>query len=278
MRGIIFRATHGFTEDARLDRYVTDAKAAGYTDDDIGFDVFCNPKRGPGFESGVGFVHTVRVHLGHVNTFYMADVESYTNESGSFPALGPAEYARRLRGFIRGINVSAPNRPVLIYTNAAYWDPYVGDTTFGGYDIIVARYPFYTITSPVPPADASKWAGWILSVTTKRPQVPRGWDGWDGWQFSAGFNRSGAAFGCESCDLDFEHRVGYGVGAVDAGARTDTATGPSAAGADSASDPDPPTGGRHAVDRERRGAQRVPTDALDVRPDAGREVAVPADP
>ncbi|HRE02831.1 MAG TPA: hypothetical protein PLV68_16135, partial [Ilumatobacteraceae bacterium] len=78
-------------------------------------------------------------------------------------------------------------------------------TTFGDLDLICARYPWYSTTAAaanVPPVNAADWGDWLLARTTKRPQVPDGWDDWDGWQFSAGYNGRGPTYGATSADLD----------------------------------------------------------------------------
>ncbi len=226
--GIIFRATHGRTPDERVGEYVTGARAAGYTDDDLGFYSFLNPKRGPARASAATTVDVIRRALGHTDTFYMIDVEDYapfTPRRGRAGTYGAA-YARWIRRHVAEARRLAPDMRVIGYTNAAYWDGpvpgapagtrWVGDDDLAGQlEWIVPRYPVWpprgadddaiadwVKSSPKPPKPA-RWAAWAQRIAPDGPAPPGG-ASWAGWQFSAGYNRQGRRYGCSSDDLDLD--------------------------------------------------------------------------
>lgn len=205
VQGLILRATNGLTVDPRLAEYHAGALAAGFPAEAIGFYAFCNPKRSNGLQAGAAFLQAVEQVHGHLDAFLMLDVETYVNEGGSLPVLTGPAYVEWLTSMVDFLEDNAPEARILFYTNAAYWNPNVGSVAFAMFDIIVARYPFYSVQAnanhPVP-ADANQWAEWIMAETPKRPQVPAGWGDWDGWQFSAGFNGMGSTYGASSGDLD----------------------------------------------------------------------------
>lgn len=200
--GVIIRAAHATVVDTRLNEYTRDALAAGYTTRDLGFYTFVNPSRATAVAHAITIRDAVAVALGTADTFFMLDVEDYeTNDLGKLPALRGPAFAAWLRTLVVALEgYGIPRRRIVFYSNAAYWNPHVGDSSFGEHGIIVARYP----TTTTPPADASQWASWVLGKfgTTRPPGVPRGWATWDGWQFSAGGNRAGVIYGASSGDLD----------------------------------------------------------------------------
>lgn len=197
VRAVIIRFGNGLKLDERAAGYVAGARAVGLP---VGGYWFCNPKASDGARQGRLLAEQHRRFQCEIPP--MLDVENYENESGLLPTIRGAAFADWLWAMVREVEKTA--KP-FFYSNAAYWDPHVGSAAFGDYDIIVARYPWYSPTTAaanVPPVDATKWGDWLMARTTKRPQVPRGWDDWDGWQFSAGYNGRGATYGCSSSDLD----------------------------------------------------------------------------
>lgn len=204
VQGWILRATHARTIDLRLNEYVQGLRAAGVPDSQVGFYTFVNPSRCDATTAARVFVDAVREARGDTDTFLMLDVENYTDKSnlGSLPILKGEDFADYLQELADAIHEYAPTARVVIYSNAAYWNTWVGRVhVLGGYDIIVPRYIHYSEYAPKPPKDPKGWAGWCMSQP-KRPQVPYGFGGWRGWQFSAGFNGAGAFYGAQSKDLD----------------------------------------------------------------------------
>ena len=203
--GIIIRSNHAWVVDDRCAEYVAGARAAGYRDDQLGFYTFCNPKRATGHASGRAFVETVRNVLGHTRTLLMLDVEQYDAEPGSGPLIRGAEYAAWLREHILAVRELAPDAVLIAYSNAAFWDPWVGDEDLAAeLEWIVPRYPAYSFDAyerNALPADTAQWAAWAHRIAPGGPNSPSG-VAWAGWQFSAGFNRQGPVYGCESSDLD----------------------------------------------------------------------------
>lgn len=198
VEGVICRAGNGTKPDDRFDGYIPAAKAAGLK---VGAYWFCNPKTGTPAIQGKMLADAHRKHGCDLPP--MLDVEDYTNEPGHLPMIKGPAFATWIRTMADVVE-QTERRP-FFYSNAAYWDPWVGDTTFGTYEIIVARYPFYDPVSCAahpPPRNAQDWDEWIMAITHKRPQVPKGWDTWDGWQFSAGYNGQGEWYGVSSADLD----------------------------------------------------------------------------
>lgn len=197
VRGVIVRAGNGVDPDPLCDRNVRAAQAVGL---DVGVYWFCNPRIGtPELQGSM----LAQAHVaGGCNLPPMLDVESFALEKHELPVPSPAEFAAWLHVFVTVVDRV---RQPFFYSNGSYWNPNVGDRTFGDYDIIVARYPFYApaaCAAHVPPVNAESWASWIMAETTARPQMPNGWTFWSGWQFSAGFNGRAATYGCSGDDLD----------------------------------------------------------------------------
>jgi len=198
VEGVICRAGNGVDPDPSADTYIPAAKTAGLK---TGVYWFCNPRVGTAQQQAQGLA-AAHNRLG-CELPPMLDVESFTNEKQTLPTPTPAEYAAWLHAFVAEVEGLA-RRP-FFYSNAAYWNPNVADPGFGSYDIIVARYPFYSPTAcaaHVPPVDARDWDEWIMAETSARPQVPTGWSMWSGWQFSAGYNARGHTYGVSSTDVD----------------------------------------------------------------------------
>ena len=225
--GVIIRATHGKAIDNRLDDYVEGARRAGYADSDLGFYSFINPKRGSGAECATATVEAIRGVLGHTDTVYMLDIESYVNEppnAGSAPTFG-AQFGAWLREHISAVRDAAPDMTIIGYANESYWSGQVPGQPAGTRWIddlqlatqlewIVPRYhvqPSEAVKNDPDqlkrwqvdhaPPDPGEWGDWAFNVNTKRPQPPNGVP-WAGWQFSAGFNGQGAPYGTSSGDLD----------------------------------------------------------------------------
>lgn len=203
IQGWIVRATHGRTVDARLGEYVAGLRAAGVDDTQVGFYTFVNPSRCDAVTAATAFVQAVLDVRGNVDTFLMLDVEDYTSPTnlGSLPVLKGAAFVQYLVTFVDTLRALAPDARIVFYSNAAYWNAWLGEHPFGGYPIVVPRYIKYSESAPKPPSDPGLWESWCMSQP-KRPQVPVGWSDWDGWQFSAGYNGMGSVFGATSKDLD----------------------------------------------------------------------------
>lgn len=195
--GVLIRAGNGITTDRMCDRYVAGARAAGLK---VGLYWFCNPKVSSGVHQGQLLAAAHARHRPDVRP--MLDVEDYSGEAGPGGSIPAPQFATWLRGMAAEV---AKTCTPLIYTNGSYWNAHVGASDFGHLDLICARYPFYSpaaCAAHVPPVDARDWDEWIMAETSKRPQVPSGWDTWDAWQFSAGFNGRGHVYGVSSIDLD----------------------------------------------------------------------------
>ncbi len=213
--GLIIRTNHAQVVDKRCARYVMDARAAGWEDHQFGFYTFCNPKRATGAASGKAFVDTVRSVFGRTDTVLMLDIEAYHTESGAGPILQGGAYAAWIREHIATVIDLAPDCTLIAYTNAAFWNgdaypvtgihgPWVGDVELAeSLEWIVPRYPVYSLTGyqtwPLPDTDG--WDEWAFARASHGPFPPSGVP-WAGWQFSAGFNRQGPLYGCQSSDLD----------------------------------------------------------------------------
>lgn len=214
VEGVIFRSNHAQVVDDRCERYVTDARAAGFRDNQLGFYTFCNPKRATGAASGKAMVDTVRRIFGHTDTIFMLDIESYSAEPGAGPLIQGDVFADWIRAHISAIKSGAPDGTIIAYSNAAFWNgnagpvtgvtgPWVGDNALAAsLEWMVPRFPVNSAGGyalhPVPTPD--RWAGWAFSKAPG-PFPPAG-ARWLGWQFSAGYNRQGAVYGCQSSDLD----------------------------------------------------------------------------
>lgn len=199
VKGVIIRVANGNVFDKMFGVNCPRAQAAGL---EVGGYTFVNPKNASGAAAG-GLLASVHNDHG-LSLPPMLDIEGYTRESGNLPYITGAPYAAWIREMAAVVEAGA--RKPIFYCNASYWNPTVNDATFGGYDCIVARYPFYSPSAGannVPPVDASKWGDWIMTATSSRPQVPMGWDTWDGWQFSAEFNGRARVYGAtQGSDLD----------------------------------------------------------------------------
>lgn len=198
VKGVIVRAGNGDAFDLLYGTYVFAAHAAGLK---VGSYWFVNPKVGSAVQAGTLLA---QVHNEwHLELPPMLDVESYAAERGTKPALAGPAFARWIH--MMADIVEAKARRPIIYANGSFWNANVGDATFGDYDLVCARYPFYSpaaCAAHVPPSDAAQWGDWIMKETASRPQSPMGWSTWAGWQFSAGYNGRAAHYGCSSSDLD----------------------------------------------------------------------------
>jgi Glycosyl hydrolases family 25 len=216
VEGLIIRSNHAHVVDERCSVYLAGARAAGWRDDQIGFYTFCNPKRAGGYHSGAVFVDTVRRIFGRTDTLLMLDIESYTAEPGEGPVLQGPPFAEWIREHIRAIVELAPDATLIGYSNAAFYDPWVGDAALArSLEWIVPRFPVYpsaavranpvllaawVLQSPKPP-DPSSWATFAFKHGPTGPRPPANVR-WEGWQFSAGWNRQGNPYGFQSGDLD----------------------------------------------------------------------------
>jgi Glycosyl hydrolases family 25 len=210
VEGLILRATHGQTVDARAARYFPAALDAGFAPHEILWYSFINPKRGSGAacaEATATAITRITDKAGVKPSGYMFDTESYRMEGpkrGFEPVRGPA-YVAWLEEHLASIGLFLPNSTQFGYSNASYYDRAVGDRAFASrHDWIVPRYPAYSFAAylfrPLP-ADASGWTDWAVK-SRRAPVPPTGARGCQGWQFSAGWNRQGARYGASSRDLD----------------------------------------------------------------------------
>jgi hypothetical protein len=208
VRGLILRASHGLVADTHAAAYYAAARAAGFEHESIGWYSFVNPKRGSGQRCAEFFASTVlAITAGVAPAFVMLDIESYRNESpnvGTEPVRG-RDFTSWIMLHLATLATVMPATRRIGYTNAAYWNPAVGDVDLAAsLEWIVPRYPAYSSPAyarhPLPP-DASGWETWA-TATGVQPNPPAGARGWAGWQFSAGFNGQGAIYGCGSSDLD----------------------------------------------------------------------------
>lgn len=204
VEGLIIRTNHATTVDKRCVDYVINARLAGWRDDQLGAYTFCNPKRASGWTSGRAFVDTVLRVFGHTNLLLMLDIEGYETESGSGPVIKGPAFAAWIREHIAAVLALAPDCRLIAYSNASFWNPWVGDRALAAsLEWIVPRYPIYSAGgyagNPVPAPDG--WDEWAWRVGPAGPIAPSGAT-WAGWQFSAGYNRCGPLYGCQSSDLD----------------------------------------------------------------------------
>lgn len=210
-RGVLFvilRVSHGGTVDDRFGGYYEDALAAGYAPWQIAFYSFINPKRGSAVATAAATAHFIRDVTGRTDVTYMLDVENYRDEPpdvGSSPVRGPAfaTYLRAHRGHFLSI---MPGSRVTGYANRAYWN-----STLGPNDAqlarelswLVPRYPLYSAiayNSRGYPPDPPRWDEYAFGLASG--PIPPDGATWHGWQFSAGYNRQGPPYGCQSSDLD----------------------------------------------------------------------------
>lgn len=215
VRGLVLRACHGLDVDDRVHAYYAGARAAGYEANEIGFYPFLNPKRGDARSCAEVLCKAALAAAdGDPIPFTMIDVESYLSEPPrkgqlEWPA-GPvhqAGYAQWIRDHQAVTAEILPASHRIGYTNAAYWNPNVGDPALAGsLDWFVPRYVVYTpvgyILHPLP-EHAAGWPDWCAYWLRrgKAPLPPEGAE-WAAWQFSAGWNRQGARYGASSTHLD----------------------------------------------------------------------------
>lgn len=190
--GVIIRLGNGRSLDDRAAQYVPEAKAAGLA---VGGYWFMNPKADiTGADQGHRLVDRAQ-ELDCLDIPPMEDIESYVNEPGPFPIITGSQLQDWLQASTDAIEMDLRYAP-LIYSNAAYFNSqHMVAGSMSRCSVIVARYPWYYTGAPHPPANAGDWETWLFNGTTKRPQVPPGWDGWSGWQFAAGYDDVGATYG-----------------------------------------------------------------------------------
>lgn len=204
---LIVRIAHGDTIDDRAAGYYRDAVAAGFDRRDILWYVFVNPKR-CSFDSMVSAcVRAIRDITGGTDTALMWDCEKFEYEPGSRGpgVLRGASYATYMRAAMAELAAVAPDMRQFAYSNAAFWDSWVGpagDDIVAALDWIVPRYPVHSTAGyqryPLP--GPAGWADWAFARASG-PRSPRGVE-WDGWQFSADFNGQGPVYGFQSSGLD----------------------------------------------------------------------------
>jgi len=139
----------------------------------------------------------------------MLDVESYRNEGpnvGTAPVIGSA-FAAYLRQHRDTFRSAMPGCRVIAYSNRSFWNGPDGpkDAILASeLEWLVPRYPLYSTTAyqsqGYPPAP-SQWDEYAFRLATG-PSAPIGATRWHGWQFSAGYNKQGPPYGCQSSDLD----------------------------------------------------------------------------
>lgn len=206
--GVIIRACHGLTRDKRLT--VNSQNARRVFGPNVAYYEFCNPKRGSARACADYFVDVVHGVDPDAHGF-MADVEQYGKESPSVGVSLPApQYAAWLEDHFARL-IPAVDDGLFGYTNRAYWngDNGVDHGVFSSVPAamvpawIGARYPLYSEEAyqrkGYPPLPA-EWERYAYSLA-RGPVMPTG--AFEvGWQFSAGWNRQGPVYGCQSTDLD----------------------------------------------------------------------------
>lgn len=207
VRGLILRISNGDTLDKRAGEYYPAAVAAGFDPSDLLWYVFVNPKRCTAARCVEASVEYVRSTTGRDDTAIMWDFEHFDREAGT---RGPglirgAEYANYARSLMAGTERLAPGWRQFAYSNAAFWDHWVGshgDDIVERLDWIVPRYPVHSTNGyaryPLPGVDG--WPEWAFA-RAPGPLPPRRAD-WEGWQFSADHNGQGPVYGCQSSALD----------------------------------------------------------------------------
>lgn len=154
VEGVIIRVSHARVIDSRFGQYVKGAREGGYSDADMGFYSFMNPRRGSAVEVAQLAVKAIRDELGHSDTLYMLDIEDYKNEPKDDGAqlLFGAAYVTYIRRHIDELFRIAPELTIIAYTNRAYWngpvrnppdgDKWVNDAGLArDLEFIVPRYP-----------------------------------------------------------------------------------------------------------------------------------------
>jgi len=206
---LILRVTHGQTIDKRCRTYYPDAVAAGYEPWQIGWYSFINPKRGSARATAQVTADLVHTITGRTDQLMMLDVENYRDEApnrGTQPVTGPA-FAQYLRDWISAYRADMAGTVTVAYSNSAYWNSKDGpnDARLAAeLEWMVPRYPRYSHAAydrgGYPP-DPARWDEYAFGMASG-PFPPAGSGVWEGWQFSAGFNRQGPTYGCQSSDLD----------------------------------------------------------------------------
>lgn len=220
VEGLIVRACHGPVRDPRLDEYVHGTSAVGVAP--AGLYEFVNPKRGTPEACADAFVEIARSVVDLDRTFLMLDVENYVAEPpdpGS--GLSHEEFSAWLWAHLHRLR-ELTTAPIIGYSNASLWATYVDDRDLAAeLEWIAARFPVWPpasalqaakngvtseldawiAASPKPP-DPTGWSDFANTHGPTGPKPPLGAAGWQGWQFSAGYNRQGASYGCSSIDLD----------------------------------------------------------------------------
>ena len=206
---IIIRATNGDTNDKRADQYYNQAIEAGFDPRRVLWYTFVNPKRCDARRAATATVDRIKQITGRDDHGIMLDCEHFTREAGT---RGPGEikgreYANYVRTMMAGFTRLAPGWRQFAYSNAAFWDHWVGDAgddLVDTLDWIVARYPIHSDHGydryPVP-EDPTQWDEWAFARQSVGPLPPLG-DKWEGWQFSADYNGMGPTYGCSSSALD----------------------------------------------------------------------------
>lgn len=204
IQGLILRVSHGMTQDKRVDTYYPDALAAGFSPRDIGFYSFINPKRGSGAQCAQAT--STFIHKFSNTSFYMLDIEQYINETPNVGTqIPPEQFVPWLKDHISTFKFLNPGMRLIAYSNSSFYDHAVGDLALAqSLDWIVPRYPAYSLAAYIQnplPTSVNDWKYWAFKLAPKGPNSPLGVK-WEGWQFSAGYNRQGAVYGCSSTDLD----------------------------------------------------------------------------
>ena len=206
---LIIRVTNGDTHDKQAHAYYIGAVAAGFDPRRILWYTFVNPKRCYPNHAVQATIDRIRQITGRDDHGLMWDCETFIKEAGT---RGPgeikgAEYANYMRSLMAGVHRLAPNWRQFGYSNAAFWDSWVGlhgDDIVASLEWIVARYPVHSDAGydkyPVP-GDPDDWAAWANARQPMGPLGPRGAP-WSGWQFSADYNGMGRYYGCSSSALD----------------------------------------------------------------------------
>ena len=204
--GVILRAGNGAKNDKLFSTYYRDALDAGFAPTEIGTYWFLNPKAdADGATQGARYAARVQEVTGSARNLMMLDIEDYSREGGSSPAVTGAKFRQWITRFDAAARAAAPESVVIAYSNASYWNPSVGgDASFAGkWEWIVPRYKVFSnngyVKHPLPPNSAG-WMKWAFALADG-PIPPSGVQ-WVGWQFSAQFNAQGERFGCSSRDLD----------------------------------------------------------------------------
>jgi Glycosyl hydrolases family 25/Putative peptidoglycan binding domain len=209
--GVIPRAGINGRRDHRFDEYIAGIRANGRALPAVYW--FANPKSSTGAAAQGSLLAAAATQVGAPRG--MIDAEWYASEGGPNPVihgLALAQwYAAMADAVLQGTHVEP-----LIYTNASYWNDYVGRPVVGDdesallaclarlgrCELILARYLGYSADGPKP-GPVSTWADWAFGLERVGPAIPTGFKApWSGWQFSGGFNSQGPTYGASSQDID----------------------------------------------------------------------------